>query len=57
MSDVHSDGQEDEKRQWEWRFGLVLEDAKGSKYEENAQMRVYVADQDAVFLLKLDAEE
>lgn len=54
-------GNEDEdERKWEWRFGLVLEDAseeRVSKGEERARMEVYVAEQDAEFLLKLDAEE
>lgn len=46
-----------EERQWEWRFGLVLEDAMGSKSEETESMIVYVAGQDAECLLKLDAEK
>lgn len=45
------------EQRWEWRFGLVLEDAMGSKNEEKAIMTVYIADQDAEFLLKLDAQE
>ena len=44
-------------RRWEWRFGLVVEDAFGPKKEAKATMEVYVAGQDAEFLLKLDAEE
>lgn len=40
---------------WEWRFGLVLEDAMGPKTSEKATMKVYVAGQDAECLLKLDA--
>lgn len=54
-----SEEDEDERR-WEWRFGLVLEDASEEKVvkgEERARMEVYVAEQDAEFLLKLDAEE
>ena len=47
----------DNEQRWEWRFGLVLQDAMGSKNEEKATMTVYVADQDAEFLLKLDAQE
>ncbi len=43
--------------QWEWRFGLVLEDAMGSQSEEKESMIVYVAGQDAECLLKLDAEK
>ena len=42
---------------WEWRFGLVLEDAHNTKGEELARMEVYVVDQDAECLLKQDAEE
>lgn len=56
-SDPQSQDQKDEDRRWEWRFALVLEDAKGSRSEKKARLRAYVADQDAVFLLKLDAEE
>jgi len=50
----------EDERKWEWRFGLVLEDASEEKIpkgEERARMEVYVAEQDAEFLLKLDAEE
>lgn len=46
-----------EERGWEWRFGLVLEDAMGSKNEKRDTMTVYVADKDAEFLLKLTAEK
>jgi len=52
--------EDEDERKWEWRFGLVLEDAseeKVPKGEERARMEVYVAEQDAEFLLKLDAEE
>lgn len=52
--------EDEDERKWEWRFGLVLEDAseeKIPKSEERASMEVYVAEQDAEFLLKLDAEE
>lgn len=52
-----SDCQVDKTQRWEWRFALVLEDAKEIKNGKKTQMKVYVADQDAVFLLKLDAEE
>lgn len=58
-SSMDIDGDEDE-RKWEWRFGLVLEDASDEqipKGEGRAQVIVYVAEQDAEFLLKLDAEE
>jgi len=47
----------DDERGWEWRFGLVLEDAMGPRSEEKATVEVYVAGQDAECLLKLDAEE
>lgn len=43
--------------QWEWRFGLVLEDALGARHQEKASMEVYVTGQDAEGLLKLEAEE
>lgn len=57
-TDNQSDGPDDEEeRQWEWRFGLVLEDAMGSKNEKKDTMTVYVADKDAEFLLKLNAEK
>ncbi len=52
--------EDEDERKWEWRFGLVLEDGseeKVPKGEERAKMEVYVAEQDAEFLLKLDAEE
>ncbi|MCJ1465749.1 hypothetical protein MMC07_004368 [Pseudocyphellaria aurata] len=55
-TDDQSDGSEEEERGWEWRFGLVLEDAMGSKHEKKETMKVYVADKDADFLLKLSAE-
>lgn len=55
-TDDQSDGLEDEERGWEWRFGLVLEDAMGSRNEKKDTMTVYVADKDAEFLLRLDAE-
>lgn len=54
-TDDDSDGPEDEERRWEWRFGLVLECAMAKRNEENASMKVFVADKDAEFLLKLDA--
>lgn len=56
-TDDQSDGSNEEERGWEWRFGLVLEDAMGSKNEKKNTMTVYVADKDAEFLLKLTAEE
>ena len=45
------------ERQWEWRFGLILEDALGPASEAKATMEVYVVGRDAECLLKLDAEE
>jgi hypothetical protein len=54
ISDAESQSQRD-GRQWEWRFGLVLEDAVGSNSEERESMKVYVAGADAECLLKLDA--
>lgn len=56
-SDPGCISQVDKNHRWEWRFALVLEDAKSSKHEERAKIKVYVADEDAVFLLQLDAEE
>ena len=45
--------------QWAWRFCLLLEDASpgARKGEQRERMKVYVADNDAQFLLKMDAEE
>lgn len=51
------DRSEAEDTQWEWRFGLVLEDALGSRHQEKATVEVYVTGQDAEGLLKLEAEE
>ena len=51
------DRSEAEHTQWEWRFGLVLEDALGARQQERATIEVYVAGQDAEGLLKLEAEE
>lgn len=43
---------------WEWRFYLLLEDAKCSSADgKNTRLRALVADQDAVMLLKMDAEK
>ena len=57
--DVRDDRPEaDDGRRWEWRFGLVLEDALGGRHRENrATIEVYVAGQDAEGLLNLEAEE
>lgn len=51
------DRSEAEDAQWEWRFGLVLEDAVGSRHQAKATVEVYVTGQDAEGLLKLEAEE
>lgn len=48
---------EAEDRQWEWRFGLALEDALGSKHQERTTIEVYVAGQDGDGLLNLEAKE
>ena len=53
------DGSETGSGQWEWRFGLVLEDALSARnqHQERATVQVYVTGQDAEGLLKLEAEE
>ena len=62
-SDQQSDDQEDERSiaedaRWEWRFGLVLEDALGgARNQPRARIQVYVTGPDAEGLLKLEAEE
>lgn len=56
-SDNPDDRSEAEDAQWEWRFGLVLEDALGAGHQERATIEVYVTGQDAECLLKLEAEE
>lgn len=48
---------EAEDTQWEWRFGLVLEDALGARHREKASIKAYVTGPDAEGLLKLEAEE
>ena len=45
------------KSKWEWRFCLLLEDANPSMEKIKDRMKVVVANDDAVFLLKLDAEK
>ena len=54
-----NDASEADSAQWEWRFGLVLEDALGGRHQDqqSATIEVYVAGQDAECLLKLEAEE
>lgn len=51
------DRSEAEDAQWEWRFGLVLEDALGARHQEKVNIEVYVTGQDAEGLLKLEAED
>ncbi len=46
-----------EDAQWEWRFGLVLEDALSARQQEKATIEVFVTGHDAEGLLKLEAEE
>ena len=57
QSNDPDDRSEAEDAQWEWRFGLVLEDALGARHQEKAKIEVYVTGQDAEGLLKLEAEE
>lgn len=42
-------------RQWEWRFGFVVKDGRDLSSQET--LKVFVAENDAVFLLGMDAEE
>ena len=55
VSDASKDAESE--RRWEWRFSLKLEDATGPSNEQEENMEVYVAGQDAECLLKLDAEK
>lgn len=57
QSNDPDDRSEVEDVQWEWRFGLVLEDALVTRQQEKATIEVYVSGQDAECLLKLEAEE
>ena len=57
QSDDLDNRSEAEDTQWEWRFGLVLEDAQGARHQERATIEVYVSGQDAEGLLKLEAVE
>ncbi|KKZ60692.1 hypothetical protein EMCG_04619 [[Emmonsia] crescens] len=49
----------DSCKRWEWRFCLLVEDAgPGTHYNRNGpreRMKLYVSNNDAVFLLRLDA--
>ena len=57
-NDHPDEGSEAEDARWEWRFGLVLEDALGAaRHGGKSTIEVYVTGQDAEGLLKLEAEE
>ncbi|MCJ1388176.1 hypothetical protein MMC18_001021 [Xylographa bjoerkii] len=55
-SNSDSDGSRKAESKWEWRFCLLLEDANPSMEKTKERIKVFVADGDAVFLLKMDAE-
>ena len=42
---------------WEWRFCLLLEDANPSMEKTKDRLKVFVANDDAIFLLKIDPEK
>lgn len=50
-----------QETRWEWRFCLLLEDSTASKKTstagENTRLQVLVAEEDAVMLLRMDAEK
>ena len=48
-----------QKFRWEWRFGLILQDASSlsQKPEERDWIKVYVGNESAEFLLKMEAVE
>ena len=51
-------GSDEEKIRWEWRFYLLLEDAKASpKDGSDTRLRALVVDKDAEMLLKMNAEK
>ncbi|KAL9606949.1 MAG: hypothetical protein Q9167_008083, partial [Letrouitia subvulpina] len=61
-TDLNSSGSEasnddtSQRRKWEWRFSLTLEDACAPvPGEEPARQEVYVVSEDAEFLLRMDA--
>ncbi|MCJ1377027.1 hypothetical protein MMC17_000117 [Xylographa soralifera] len=56
LSDFESDSSRKADFKWEWRFCLLLEDANPSMEKTKDRMKVFVADNDAVFLLQMDAE-
>ncbi|MCJ1479389.1 hypothetical protein MMC13_008074 [Lambiella insularis] len=55
-SDEEPERSQGREKKWEWRFCLLLEDANPSMEKARDRIKVYVADQDAEFLLKMDAE-
>lgn len=65
LSDVENDGSSDvevmpadgDEVKWEWRFFLLVEDARSPSddQEQRAQMELLVAENDGEFLLKMDA--
>ena len=57
VSDPNPDSRRNTTFKWEWRFCLLLEDANPSMEKTKDRMKVFVADDDAVFLLQMDAEE
>jgi protection-of-telomeres protein 1 len=42
---------------WEWRFCLLVEDAKTAPGQSRNRVKLFVSGAEAVFLLKLDAVE
>ncbi|KAI4210651.1 MAG: hypothetical protein LQ351_006530 [Letrouitia transgressa] len=52
-----SNDDDSQRRKWEWRFSLTLEDAYAPiPGEEPARQQVYVVNEDAEFLLRMDAK-
>ncbi|MCJ1396848.1 hypothetical protein MMC11_000038 [Xylographa trunciseda] len=56
FSSLDPDSSRKAEVKWEWRFCLLLEDANATMEKTKDRMKVFVADDDAVFLLKMDAE-
>ncbi|MCJ1431244.1 hypothetical protein MMC27_000595 [Xylographa pallens] len=56
VSDSDPDSTRKAEVKWEWRFCLLLEDANPSMEKTKDRIKVFVADDDAIFLLKMDAE-
>ncbi|KAL8742846.1 MAG: hypothetical protein Q9190_004740 [Brigantiaea leucoxantha] len=52
---------EGDKRDWEWRFSLILEDASNSvsngHNQEASKLEVFVVNEDAEFLLRMNASD